>query len=70
MQPHETPTTEITHIDSDNIVVIWVSVLMKAAEFCKKYNCAAVITEVTTVGKDGRLYLGYEIEKKTPVANN
>ena len=70
MEPRPTPEPIRIHINSDDPETIWKAVLIKAAEFCMKFNCVAVITEVTTIGEDGRLYVGYEIEKKTPVANH
>lgn len=70
MEPRPTPEPIRIHINSDDPEIIWKAVQIKAAEFCMKFNCAAVITKVATIGEDGQIYLGYEIEKITPVANH
>lgn len=64
------PETVRVHIDSSDPDVIYREVLLMAARFCMLYECTAIVTEVVTVGEDGKLYRGYEIEKKTPAVNH
>lgn len=67
MEKVPNPPTDFFHINSDDREIIDMAVKLLAIKFCKKYNCSsAVITEVVNVGKDGRKYLGFEIEKYSP----
>lgn len=70
MNENPKPATFRVHIDSSDPDVIYQQVLLMAARFCMMYECTAIVTEVVTVGEDGKLYRGYEIEKKTPAVNH
>jgi hypothetical protein len=58
------------HVESTDPETIWNEVYSIAAKYSLIYKCAVLIKETVTVGEDGKLYRGYEIEKKSPAVKN